>query len=105
MDFSYKAVHARGNIVPRSVEQQLQKNKEIVRLVDIGVIEEDYSSEWSSPSFAFPKKNGTIRVVTDFIKLNLFLKRHAFPILKIGDMIRLLEISFTFKPISDKDIH
>jgi hypothetical protein len=36
--------------------------------VDIGVLEEDYSSEWASyfPSFAIPKKNRTIRVVTDF---------------------------------------
>jgi hypothetical protein len=62
------------------VEQQLQQSKEIVKLVDIGVLEEDYSSEWSSlsPSFAFPKKNGsiTIRVVTDFRKFNLLLK-HA----------------------------
>jgi hypothetical protein len=51
--------------------------------VDIGVIEEDYSSEWASPSFAITKKNGTIRVVTDFRKLNLLLKRHPFPIPKI----------------------
>jgi hypothetical protein len=38
----------------------LQQKKEIVRLVDIGVLEEDYSSEWASlfPSFAIPKKNG-----------------------------------------------
>jgi hypothetical protein len=38
--------------------------------VNIGVLEEDNSSEWSSmvPSFAIPKKNGTIRVVTDFRK-------------------------------------
>jgi hypothetical protein len=37
----------------------LQFSKEIVRLVDIGVLEEDYSSEYSSifPSFAIPKKN------------------------------------------------
>jgi hypothetical protein len=53
----------------------LQQSKEIVRLVDIGVLEEgpDYPSEWASlfPSFAIPKKNGTIRVVTDFRKLNL----------------------------------
>jgi hypothetical protein len=34
--------------------------------VDIGALEEDYPSEWASPSFAIPKKNGTIRVVTDF---------------------------------------
>jgi hypothetical protein len=36
--------------------------------VDIGVLEEDYSSEWASlvSTFANPKKNGKIRVVTDF---------------------------------------
>jgi hypothetical protein len=73
------------------VEQQLQQSKEIVRLVDIGVLEEDYSSEWASPSFAIPKKNRStsIRVVTDFRKLNILLTRHPFPIPKIGnrDMI------------------
>jgi hypothetical protein len=70
MDPNCKPIHARVYTVPRSVEQQLQHNKEIVRLVDIGVLGEYYSSEWasSSPSFAIPKKNGTIRVVTDFRK-------------------------------------
>jgi hypothetical protein len=62
------------------VEQQLQQSKEIIRLVDIGVFDEDYSSEWASPSFAIPKKNGTIRVVTDFKKLNLLLKHRMSPI-------------------------
>jgi hypothetical protein len=77
MDPNCKLIHARAYTVPRSVEQQLQQSKEIVRLVDIGVLEEDYSSEWASPSFAIPKKNGriTIRIVTDFRKLNLLLKR------------------------------
>jgi hypothetical protein len=56
------------------VKQQLQQNKEIVRLVDIGVLEEDYSSEWASvfPLFAIPKKNRTVRVVTDLRKVKLF---------------------------------
>jgi hypothetical protein len=82
MDTNCKPIHARAYTVPRSVEQQLQYSKEIVRLVDIGVIEEDYSSEWASyfPSFAIPKKNGTTRVVTDFKKLNLLLKRRISPI-------------------------
>jgi hypothetical protein len=63
-------MHARAYTVPRSVEQQLQYNKEIVRLVDIGVLEVDYSSVWSSvfQSYSILKKNGTIRVVTDFSK-------------------------------------
>jgi hypothetical protein len=70
MDPNCKPIQARAYTVPRSVEQQVQQNKEIVRLVDIGVLEEDYSSEYASmsPSFAIPKKNGTIKVVTDFRK-------------------------------------
>jgi hypothetical protein len=72
MDPNSKPIHARAYTVPRSVEQQLQQSQEIVRLVEIGVLEEDYSSEWASPSFAILKKNGTIRVVTDFRKVNLF---------------------------------
>jgi hypothetical protein len=36
----------------------MKQIKEIVRLVDIGILEEDYSSEWASkiPSFAILKK-------------------------------------------------
>jgi hypothetical protein len=93
MDTDCKPIHARAYNVPISVGKQLRLRKEIVRLVDNGVLEEDYSSKWSSPfpSFAITKKNGTIRVVTDFRKLNLLLKRHPFPIPKIGDMIRSME--------------
>jgi Reverse transcriptase (RNA-dependent DNA polymerase) len=84
-------VHARPYTVPRAVEQQLRMK--IARLVDIGVLEEDYSSEWAFPTFAIAKKNGTIRVVSDFRKvfLNSCLKCHPFPIPKIGDMIRSME--------------
>jgi hypothetical protein len=79
---NYKPIHARAYTVPRSVKQKLQHSKKIVRLVDIGVLEEDYSSEWSSafPSFGIPKKHGIIRVVTDFRKLNLLLKHRMSPI-------------------------
>jgi hypothetical protein len=76
-------LHACVYVFPSAVEQQLQQCKEIVRWVDIGVLEEkpDYSSEWASlfPSFATPKKNGTIRVVTDFRTLNLLLKPTESP--------------------------
>jgi hypothetical protein len=53
-----KPIHTSAYTVPRSVEQQLRHGKEIVRLVDIGVLEEDYSSEWAfiSSSFSIPKK-------------------------------------------------
>jgi hypothetical protein len=45
---SLQLIHVRTYTVPRSVEQQLQQCKEIIRLVDIGVLEEDYSFEWAS---------------------------------------------------------
>jgi 6-pyruvoyl-tetrahydropterin synthase len=45
MNPNCKQIHAHAYTVRRSVEQQLQQSKEIVRLVDIGVLEEDYSSE------------------------------------------------------------
>jgi hypothetical protein len=41
MDPNYKPIHARAYTVPRSVEQQLQQSKDIVRLMDIRVFEED----------------------------------------------------------------
>jgi hypothetical protein len=108
MDPNCKLIYTRAYTVPKSVEQQFQKSKEIVRLVDIGVLEEGYSSEWASlfPSFAIPKKNSgkSIRVVTDFRKLNLLLKHpsHPFPIPKIGNrnMIRSME-GFTFASALD----
>jgi hypothetical protein len=45
------------------VEQQFQQSKEIVRLVDIGVLEEDYSSGWASicPTFTIPKKIESVK--------------------------------------------
>jgi hypothetical protein len=104
MDPNCKPIHACAYTVPRSVEQQLQQGKEIVRLVDIGVLEEDYSSAWASyfPSFAIPKKNGTLSLISGITELNLLLKRRMspFPIPKIGEMIRLME-GFTFASALD----
>jgi hypothetical protein len=52
--------------------KKLLNCKEKTRMVDIGVLEEDFSYEISFPSFAIPKKNGssTIRAATDFRKQN-----------------------------------
>jgi hypothetical protein len=53
-DQKSKPVHARPYTVPIEVEQQLRKK--ITRLADIGILEEDYSPEWASPTFAIVKK-------------------------------------------------
>jgi hypothetical protein len=55
------------------------------------------------PAYAIPKINGTVRVVINFSKFNLLLKRHPFPIPKIGDMIRSIE-EFNFATASDLNI-
>jgi hypothetical protein len=61
MDCNCKPVHAyaRAYAVPRSVEQQSQQSNKILRLVEIGVLEEetDYSSEWASMNPTFSKRN------------------------------------------------
>jgi hypothetical protein len=56
--------------------------KEIVRLVDIGVLDEDYFYELASlfPTFEIPKKNRAIIVATNFRNLKLLLKRRMSPI-------------------------
>jgi hypothetical protein len=55
-------------------------------LLDIIVLEEDYSYECPSSIFAISKKNGTIKNDTDFRKFILLLKRKMkpFAIPKIG---------------------
>jgi hypothetical protein len=98
IDKGVKPVHARPYAVPRAVAQQL--SIEIARLVDIGVLEEDCSSEWASPTFAISKKDGTVRVISVSRKLNSLLKCLPFPIPKIGDMMRFMK-GFTFATALD----
>jgi hypothetical protein len=54
--------------VRRTEEKQLRL--EIARMVDSGGVEEDQSPECASPTFAIAMKNGTMRVVANFTKLN-----------------------------------
>jgi hypothetical protein len=82
IDKGVKPVHARPYTVLRAVEQQLRT--EVARLMDIGVLEEDYASEWASPTFAIPIKNGTIRVVSHFRKLNSFSNVTHFRYQRLG---------------------
>jgi len=60
--------------------------KEVHQMVAIGVLKEmrfNKDSPWASPSFVVPKKTGDIRIVTDFQKMNVCIKRHPFPLPRI----------------------
>jgi hypothetical protein len=44
--------------------------KEVERLCQLGVLERQPESEWTSPSFTIPKKYQTIRFLSDFWEVN-----------------------------------
>jgi len=88
-----KPYHARPFPIPYVHEGTLKK--EIDRLVRLGVLKKCSDSEWASPTFIIPKKNNTVRVVSDFRKLNSMLRRKPYPIPKIQDVLQKLG-GFTF---------
>ena len=48
-------------------------------------------SKWGTPTFILPKKNGTIRFLSDFRELNKCNKRKPYPLPKIQDQLLNLE--------------
>ena len=81
--------HARPYPIPHIHEAPTRT--EIDRLCLLGVLEPCDDSEWGAPSFIIPKKNLTVRFLSDFRRLNASLKRKPFPIPKIQDMLQKLE--------------
>lgn len=62
--------------------------KEILRLVEIGVLEQVEGSEWGSPTFIIPKKDGKVRFVSDFRILNKKIKRKPYPLPRIAELLQ-----------------
>jgi hypothetical protein len=75
--------------VPRAYEQTFRR--EVERLIKIGVLKKVNRSEWAAPTFLIPKKDLTVRFISDFRELNRQIKRKPFPIPKIQDMLLKLE--------------
>ncbi len=63
-----KPYHGRAIPVPKIHKDVLIK--EVERLCKLGVLERQHYSEWASPSFIVPKKNGENRYVLDYRALN-----------------------------------
>jgi hypothetical protein len=81
--------HAKPFSLPKNHHDTLKH--QIERLVKLGVLKRCSDSEWAAPTFIIPNKNGTVRFISDFRKLNEMLKRKPYPIPKTSQMMQELE--------------
>jgi len=93
-----KPYHGRPYPIPQIHKATLMK--EINRLVGIGVLKRQTSSEWASLTFIIPKKDMTVRTISDFRELNKRIIRRPYPIPKISTMQQELE-GFTYATALD----
>jgi hypothetical protein len=71
--------------VPRHHEQVFREDLD--RLCEIGVLSRCGASQWLSPSFIIPKKDGRVRWISDFRKLNEQILRKVYHLPKIQDIL------------------
>jgi hypothetical protein len=96
-----KPYHGRPYPVPKSCKETTIK--ELNRLCDLGVLEFQPDSEWASPSFITPKKDGTVHFLTDFREVNKRIVRKPFPLPKISTVLQELE-GFTYATTLDLNL-
>jgi len=81
--------HARPFPIPRIHEGTLKL--ELERLCKIGVLKKVNHSEWAVPTFIVPKKDGSVRFISDLREINKRILRKPYPIPHIQDLLLKLE--------------
>jgi hypothetical protein len=71
-------------LVPKIYHDTLKA--EIERLVMLGVFKICYNSEWGALTFIITQNNETLRLISDFRRINDELKRKPYPIPKISQI-------------------
>ena len=75
--------------IPKAYEQTTRM--EVERLCKIGVLKRINDSEWGAPTFITPKKDGSVRFITDLREVNKRILRKPYPLPKIQDLLLKLE--------------
>jgi len=70
----------------RHAEKREFLRKELDDLLQQGIIEE-IESPWASPIVMVPKSDGTLRLCTDFRKVNTVTVPDPFPLLRVEDLL------------------
>ena len=65
--------HTRPYQIPKSLEKKVRL--EIERLCKLGVLKKVNHSQWAAPNFVIPKKDETIRFISDFREHNKRIQR------------------------------
>jgi hypothetical protein len=88
--------HGRPYLIPKVHKDTLMKERDC--LVSIGVMKWQPYLQWASPSFIIPKKDLTVRTISDF--RNKRIVRKSYPISKISTTLQELE-SLTYATALD----
>jgi hypothetical protein len=93
-----KPYHGRPYPIPHKHKAVLMK--EIKRLCETRVFEWQPSSRWALPTFIIPKKDSTVRNLSDLRELNKRIVRKPYPMPKISVILQELE-GFTYATALD----
>ena len=86
----YKPFNSRYYLVPIISRENF--HIELKRIVDIGVLTPVQRSQYGTPVFIIPKKEGTVRFITDYHGLNQKLARKTYPLPIISKNMQTLEV-------------
>ncbi len=85
IDPNAKPVHSRPCSVPQIHLKTFKK--ELDHLIKIGILAAQQESEWASPLFIIPKKDGRVCWISKLCQLNKFIRRKQYPLPIIMDIL------------------